>query len=138
MAGIQGFHHVALWTRDFDRSVRFYTEVLGLAPKYQWGFAPSRSIILRCGPHGHVEIFERPDSPEAPPEARLLHFALQTDDVEGLYARALAAGATARIGPKEVQFPNAVPEGPDMMRVRLAFLNGLDGEIIELFDDRSA
>lgn len=137
MAGIGGFHHVALWTTNFDRSVAFYTGALGLTPRYQFKIGSGRAMILRCGTHGHVEIFERPvDWPAAPAEARLLHFALETDDVDGWYARAIAGGATPRTPPKDVEQPNQLPGGLATFRVRLAFFTGPDGEIVELFQDR--
>jgi len=138
MSNITGFHHIAFWAKDFDKSVSFYTDALGLKPRYAWGEVGKRAIILQSGEHGHIEIFERPDQDDAPAEARLLHFALQTQHVDELYEAALAAGATSRIEPKDVALDNTVSGGPDQMRVRLAFVNGLDGEIIEFFDDRSA
>ncbi|MFY8216309.1 MAG: VOC family protein, partial [Chthoniobacterales bacterium] len=36
MATIQGFHHTAIRSSDFDTSVRFYTDVLGFKEKISW------------------------------------------------------------------------------------------------------
>jgi len=146
MPRIQAIHHVALHAADFDAAVAFYTHALGLTPVYSWNDAPNRAVVLRCGegPHaGHIEIFERPDtapdSPAAQPEARLLHIALATDDVDALHAKALAAGATERMAPKDVDLVNtahaANPDLPDRFRPRISFVVAPNGEIIEFFDD---
>lgn len=151
MPTVKAFHHIALWTRDFDTTVRFYREGLGLMPIYGFGEAGKRAAIFRCGPdastpvgHGHVEVFERLEQEDTPPEARLMHFALSTDDVDGMYARALEAGATSRTEPRDVDLDNTVKgidggaESPAVSRrftPRIAFVNGPNGEIIEFFKD---
>ena len=137
MPKIHGLHHVALWSKDFDRSVDYYTRVLGLQPRYQWGEAPKRAIIMQCGNDGHVEVFERPDHEDTPAEARLLHLALSTRDVDGLYQASLDAGCKSRVEPKDAQLANHVEGGPSHMKVRIAFVEGLDGEVIEFFEDKS-
>jgi len=133
-----GLHHVALWTRDFDRAVAFYADGLGLTPRYQFQLDAGRAILLAAGSSGHVEIFERPESEDAPAEARLLHFALATDRVDEMYQQALAAGATSRVEPRDAEFENPITGQPNPMRVRIAFVNGPDGEVIEFFDEQSA
>lgn len=53
MAARTGFHHVAIRTADFDRSLEFDTGVLGLEVKVAWGVAPERIAFFR-GPGGEV------------------------------------------------------------------------------------
>lgn len=136
---IQGLHHIALWARDFDRSVGFYTDVLGLVPAYQFDKPEGRVMILRTpggSGAGHVEIFERPEQDDSPAEARLIHFALATDQVDAMHQQALNAGMIEKMAPKDVLNPSQIPGQPDM-DVRLSFFLGPDGEVVELFHDKS-
>ncbi|MEO0966515.1 MAG: VOC family protein [Planctomycetota bacterium] len=143
MPRINAIHHVALWARDFDAARAFYVDALGLTPVYSWGDAPDRAIILRCGdgPHaGHVEVFEKPaDHPDTPAEARLMHLALNTDDVDAMHARALAAGAAERMAPRDVDLDNTQhPHDaavPPRFTPRISFVVAPNGEVIEFFDD---
>ncbi len=140
------FHHVALWSTQFDRTVAFYQNALGMTPIYQWGGAPQRAIIIRASGEGktasHVEIFERPtdenanekNAPTADENQRLLHFALTTDDVDGCYHAALAAGATSQTEPFNAQQENKLPN-TEFLKVRIAFVRGINGEVIEFFQD---
>lgn len=133
---VHGFHHVAIRARDFDRSVRFYTQVLGLTQKIAWNEAPKRAIMLDAGDGSYVEIFERPDQP-APPqdEPAILHFALRTSDTDGLLERARQAGCEVTVEPKTAQIANTVPTTPTPVPARLAFFKGPDGELVELFQN---
>lgn len=147
MADITSLHHVALRTDRFDESVAFYRDGLGLTPVYQFSTgAGKRALILRCGEDansGHVEMFERDEDEDVPAEGRLLHLALATPDVDAMYDKALAAGASSRMEPKDAEHVNALPAheqpaGAERFTPRLAFVTGPSGEIIEFFRDQLA
>lgn len=125
-----GFHHVALRAADFEATLRFYQEGLGFVRAYGWGEGDSRAAMLDTGNGDYLEVFAGGKSaPGAePPEGALLHFALRTSDVDGAYARALAAGARSQVEPKDITIAGDPP-----VPVRLAFVRGLDGEVIEFF-----
>jgi len=130
MAIISGFHHVAIRALDFEASVRFYTEILGLKTRVTWGETPRRAIMIDVGDGNYVEIFEREVStPEL--EATLLHFALRTDDAAAILEIVRAAGAEITMEPKEVTIDSNL--GPIL--VKIAFFKGPDGEVIELFEN---
>lgn len=131
----QGFHHVAIRARDFDRSLRFYVDGLGFRQKIAWGQAPRRAVMLDAGDGNYLEIFERPDQP-APPDGEepvLLHMAFRTPDTDASIARAREAGAVVTVEPKDV----TIGSTPQPTPVRLAFCKGPDGEVIEFFQNES-
>lgn len=124
-----GFHHIAIRARDFERTVRFYEEGLGFVRKFGWGTPGSRAALMDTGDGNYVEIFEGRPADENVPEGGILHVAFRSKDVDADYHRALAAGATVQAEPKDVTPPNQ--DYPEPFRV--AFVRGLDGEVIEFF-----
>ena len=125
-----GFHHVAIRARDFDATVRFYTEALGFKEKISWGEGPKRATMLDAGDGNYLEVFAGgSDGPK--PEGAILHFALRTDDCDAALGRARAAGAEVTMEPKGLDIPSTPPTP-----VRIAFCKGPDGEIIEFFQNQ--
>jgi glyoxylase I family protein len=125
-----GFHHVAIRTGDWERSLRFWQEGMGFALAVQWGEAPRRACMLDTGDGNYLEIFEREVPPDAPSEAAILHFCFRTDDCDAALERARTAGAEVTVEPKTVEV-----FGEPKIPVRLAFFKGPDGEICELFQN---
>jgi len=127
-----GFHHIALRAFDFEATLRFYQDGLGFTRAYGWGEGVGRAAMLDTGDGNYLEVFAGGErSPgEEPPEGALLHFALRTADVDAAYARALAAGGRPHVEPKDVTIAGDYP-----VPVRLAFVRGLDGEVIEFFQN---
>jgi len=127
-----GFHHLAIRCRDFDASVKFYTEGLGFTEKIAWGEGDGRAVMLDTGDGNYVEIFAGgPDAPK--PEGAVLHFALRTGNCDAAIARARAAGAEVTVAPKDV----TIPSRPAPTPVRIAFCKGPDGEVIEFFQNET-
>lgn len=120
-----GFHHLAMRARDFDASVKFYTEVLGFVPAIAWGEGDKRAVMLDTGDGNYLEIFAS-GTDEPKPVGCLLHFALRTEDCDSALELARAAGAPVKVEPKTVQIPSNPPR-----TVRIAFCMGPDGEEIE-------
>ncbi len=130
MAAITGFHHAAIRTADFDASLTFYTEVLGLKVKVSWGAAPARAAMLHAGDARYVEIFERSEEFE-PGESTLLHLALRTNDCAGMLEVVREAGMEVTMETKDVDIDSSA----GLVPVRIAFFKGPDGEVIELFQN---
>ena len=124
-----GFHHVAMRAKDFDASVRFYTELLGFTTKMTWGDEGHRAIMLDAGDGACLEIFSG-GSGEPPTEGAIIHFALRTADVDAIVERVRAAGAEVTMEPKTLDIPSN-PPAP----ARIAFFTGPDGEVIEVFHE---
>jgi glyoxylase I family protein len=135
---IPGFHHVAIRTVDFDESIRFYTEGLGFRVHFPFSVPGriDRAAFLDAGDGRFVELFGQGSTVQAegrwrqPNEERtegaLLHFCLKVADTDASYARAMAAGAGSRIEPRTVR----LSEDP-LVEVRIAFVTGPNGEVIE-------
>ena len=133
-----GFHHVAIRAIDFDATVKFYTEGLGFRIHFPFSVPGriDRAAFLDAGDGRFVEIFghtstvqsegrrRRPDEDRT--EGALLHFCLRVADTDAAYARAIACGANPRVGPVSRQ----LSEDP-LVQVRIAFVTGPNGEVIE-------
>ena len=127
MAGL-GSHHIALQTKDYEASIAFYTEVMGMEKAVEFQAGGRRIALLDIGDGSHLELFEpMPDKP--PPEDAcddiLFHFALATTDIAAALEQVRAAGMEITTELKTVDL------GP--LNVTLAFFNGPSGEVVELF-----
>ncbi|MDZ8259561.1 VOC family protein [Nostoc sp. ChiQUE01b] len=82
-----GIHHVAIICSDYDRSKKFYVEVLGFSI-IQETFRATRNsykLDLKVAENTQIELFSFPNPPERPskPEScGLRHLAFQVDDIE--------------------------------------------------------
>ena len=54
-----GFHHVCLKTRDWDRTVAFYCDLLGCKERITWRQAPQRAGMFDTGDGNYIEISAR-------------------------------------------------------------------------------
>lgn len=87
MLTLNKIHHIAIICSDYERSKRFYTEVLGFEV-VQETFRSARQswkLDLALGGTYIIELFSFPDPPERPsrPEAQgLRHLAFEVDDVD--------------------------------------------------------
>ena len=79
-------HHVAIICSDYERSRRFYTEVLGLEVVSELHRAERRSykLDLRLPDRTQIELFSFPDPPKRlsyPEACGLRHLAFEVADV---------------------------------------------------------
>ena len=132
MSLVTGIHHISIRTVDFEHSLAFYTEGLGLDVAIRWGEGDGRAVMLAAGNDNYIELFAG-GTAEPAPEGRLLHLALRTDDVDAALAAAVQAGAVVTIEPKDV----VIPSTPAEAAVRIAFCTGPDDEVIEFMQCRS-
>jgi uncharacterized glyoxalase superfamily protein PhnB len=90
---------VALTVSDYERSIKFYCDGLGIEPAAIWNNGQGRALVLDMG-NATLEIFDETqaeviDQIEA--EQRIsgtIRFALQVPDVKIAMERLLAHGAT--------------------------------------------
>ena len=82
-----GFHHVAIICSDYEKSKKFYVEVLGFSIIEETFRAARNSykLDLRVGNGDQIELFSFPNPPKRPstPEAcGLRHLAFQVEDID--------------------------------------------------------
>ena len=87
MIKINRLHHVAIICRDYEKSKRFYTEVLGFEIKSEFYREGRQSFKLDLTLNGQyvVELFSFPNPPMRPsrPEATgLRHIAFEVDNID--------------------------------------------------------
>ncbi len=127
---LRGVHHIAIRARDFEKSLAFYA-ALGMQPTMTWGEGDGRAAMLDAGNGTAVELFA--GGPETPkPEGAWTHLAFRVDDCDAAFNAAVAAGATVTLAPKEM----TIPAVPTPLHVRLAFVLGPDGEVLEFFQPK--
>lgn len=120
-----GFHHMALYASDFDKSLAFYQK-LGMTVYTAWGEGDSRIALLDTGDGSMLELFAKPGV-DMPGQGRFQHLALHVENVEAALSTALAAGATLHM-PVTVMDLDARPR---KITIQIAFVNGPDGEVVE-------
>ncbi|HKT78140.1 MAG TPA: VOC family protein [Sphingobium sp.] len=125
---MRGVHHIAIICSDYDRSKRFYVDLLGLPVIREVWRAERRSwkCDLDLG-NAQVELFSFPEPPPRPsrPEAcGLRHLAFLVSDLDAEVARLEAAGIACepvRVDPHTGQ--------------RFTFFADPDGLPLELYEE---
>ena len=100
MANRLGYHHVALRARDLHKTIAFY-EALGCSVVRSWGEGEKEVCMLDVGGNNIIEIFAGGGS-EDESFPHFEHIALRSEDVDGDFQAALAAGAREKNAPNDV------------------------------------
>jgi glyoxylase I family protein len=125
---IRSIHHIAILTDDYEKSKRFYTEVLGFEVIRETYRAERGSYKLDLAIAGlyQIELFSFPDFRErgSYPEAKgLRHLAFAVDDVD-------AAAAELRAKDVFVE-PVRIDE---LTQRRFVFFSDPNGQPLELYE----
>ena len=127
IAGL-GTHHIAVQTQNYEASVAFYTEVMGMAPTVEFNAGGRRVCLLDIGDGSHLELFEPipGTTPSGDADGNVVfHFALTTSDIEAALERVRAAGMEITVEPRTAQLGS--------LNVSIAFFKGPGGEVVEFF-----
>ena len=123
-----GLHHIAMNVRSLKDTIAFY-EAIGCSFVRAWPADAPKTAMVDAG-GVCLEFFENDlGDPEA--DAVLPHLAFRSNDVDGDFAAALAAGATVRTEPRDVVLPSEKP-----FPARIAFVFGINGEVVEFFQEK--
>jgi catechol 2,3-dioxygenase-like lactoylglutathione lyase family enzyme len=144
---IAGFNHTSFTVRSLDKALIFWTGVLGfearsVSPRHgRWqegvtGVPGAEIRVAHLYGHGaHIELIEytRGAAPELgfePSTPCAGHICFEVDDIDGEWARLLAAGARPQGA------VTLVDNGP-AAGLKAAYLRDPDGIIIELVETRA-
>ena len=125
---VTGIHHIALKAQgleEFNKTVAFYHELLGLPIARTWGEGNNSAIMLSTGA-GLIEIFA--NGTEAMNQGVILHVELQVENTDDCIEAVRQAGYHIISEPTDVTIPSQPP-----YPVRIAFCHGPLGEEIEFF-----
>jgi catechol 2,3-dioxygenase-like lactoylglutathione lyase family enzyme len=142
---IRGIHHTAISTRDLQRSLGFYRDLLGFEQIFtsEWecgseaadkitGLKDSSAkvVMLKAG-NACVELFEYSSPPPRPGDANrpacdhgITHLCLDVRDIQAEYERLRAAGMVFHCAPQT------------MAGVSATYGRDPDGNIVELLEVR--
>ena len=117
---------VALTVKDFERSVKFYSEGLGIDPAAIWNNEGGQALILNMG-SATLEIFDEKQAEgidqleTAKRISGQIRFALQVPDLKVAMERLLAHGATLVHPPVTTPWGdyNVRLQDPDGMQITL-------------------
>lgn len=128
------FHHVALQSSDFERSIKFYTEGLGFEVYRTFVTSSGKTAcLIDIGEGSYFEIFSDGEKSNGKDESAgsFLHLALSVDDARSAYERAIEHG-----GEEMGKAPRECVLGKDApIYATIGFIKGPDGEEIELFQE---
>jgi len=141
---IQGIHHTAISTGDFDRALRFYCDLLGFKEVWSSSWRVGSEVVDRIvglrGSSGRVamltagnacvELFQyaTPQPKQSEPQRPvcdhgITHLCLQVTDIDAEYARLSAAGMQFHCPPQNA--------GGGM---RATYGRDPDGNVVELLE----
>ena len=118
--GSVGEFRVVFTAADYDRTVAWFTDVIGLAVLRSFEEGGRGTILLAAD--GQIEVFAH-DAPGAPPAVAGAALAWQIDDADAEHRRLSDAGASLQ------GEPTTQPWGHKSFRV-----DGPDGWVITLFE----
>jgi catechol 2,3-dioxygenase-like lactoylglutathione lyase family enzyme len=125
---ITGLHHISLETTNWEQSLQFYQDFLGLKPVAQGSGETRRLQLLDIGGGVCLELTELKEPRSMPDQehnARLVHLAFRVRGTAALMDKVRAAGYEITLETKTIH-------SGDLHAV-IGFFKGPQGEVIEAF-----
>ena len=123
---VTGIHHVAIkacGVEDYNKTVDFYHNILGMPIFRQWGEGLESGALVDTGA-GMMEIFANGE--DYPGQGSMRHIAFEVDDVDSYTEAARKAGYKITMEPNDIVIAGDYP-------ARIAFCIGPVGEEVEFF-----
>jgi catechol 2,3-dioxygenase-like lactoylglutathione lyase family enzyme len=121
-------HHPGFKVANYRNAVRFYTEGLGFQKFVEWKIGEGENdmaVMMDVGDGSYIEMFGG-GSKEGTADS-ITHYALETDDCDAAFKRALAFGATPVYEPRD----STIGDSGRTTTVRWAYVKAPEGEVIE-------
>ncbi len=127
-SAIKGVHHIAVTptAEQYQKTVEFYTQLLGMEVKQTWGDPERPHMMVSCGDNSCIEILSSED--EIPAGGPLAHIAFATDQVDEIMEKVRQAGYEIT----NQSMDASIGDQP----IRVAFFYGPTHEHIELFCEK--
>lgn len=123
---VTGIHHVAIkacGVKDYNKTIDFYHNILGMPIFRQWGEGLESGALVDTGA-GMMEIFANGE--DYPGQGSMRHIAFEVDDVDSYTEAARKAGYRITMEPNDIVIAGDYP-------ARIAFCIGPVGEEVEFF-----
>ena len=128
---ITGIHHVAMKCQgleEFEKTIHFYRDILGLAEVRRWGNGEKTAVMLDTGA-GLLEIFA--NGVDRLGAGALRHIALAVEDTDVCIEAARAEGYEITMEPTDLVIQSNPP-----YPARIGFCIGPVGEELEFFCEK--
>lgn len=121
---LQKVEHIGIIVSDLDRSIAFYTTVLGLPLRKRVRLNETTELAFLTVGDSEIELIHKNPPVDAPLDGVVNHVAFTVADV---------AGTLAHLRRHGVALLNEAPVELGPLGARAAFFRGPDGEKLELF-----
>lgn len=136
-----GFHHLGLRVSNYEKSIKFYTEVLGMKIAFDtphpWEPEVDHITFIDTGDGNFFEIFNgAKESSAGFDEYRagtFFHVGFRSNNVDAVAERARKAGVKILLEPVDVHLLGRDGSEWD---VRATYLEGPDGEQVEFLQEK--
>ena len=129
MGKIKGVHHISLKPNSelYQKTVDFYTKVLGCTTLRIWGEGETEGCMLSCADGTSMEITHGKYDGTVN-TGSLNHIAFAVDAVDKFIEDIRSAGYKITIEPRKINIGGNFP-------AQIAFFEGPVGETVELFEE---
>ena len=126
---VKGIHHVAIKAKgleEFDKTIDFYSNLLGMPVVREWGEGVKKGAMVDTGA-GWLEIFANGD--DIPKTSLFRHLAFEVESTDACVEKVRNAGYEITMQPNDIVIACNPP-----LPARIAFCIGPVGEEVEFFE----